>query len=327
MQNDNSSSGVFMRVIQSEFNRPLDLLAIGARGHIAAASSVFASSSFLGVQGDVKVWDLASGKLAFSRLINEGGLWSLAFTPDGDHLLVGTDTALHVLQVSTAERLFGLNLALSLPSFTVSATGRRLLVIERVNQTSRLACWDFADDPEFRRLWVDEHHEPLSYSNPAISRDGSRVAVAVRASFGPHDRSNEGIYVRDATDGKIQTSIRWDADDPVMELQFAADGSLLLVRSWGRIVKVVDAVSGHLKGELIHRGRAYITGMAVHPSGLLACSRNNGTVCFWNVEKRELVRVLDWKLGKLVSVAFSPDGCIGAAGTEDGQVIVWDMDE
>ena len=40
----------------------------------------------------------------------------------------------------------------------------------------------------------------------------------------------------------------------------------------------------------------------------------------------ELVRTLDWKLGKLVSVAFAPDGSIGAAGTEDGKIVVWDVD-
>ena len=66
--------------------------------------------------------------------------------------------------------------------------------------------------------------------------------------------------------------------------------------------------------------------MAVHPGGTVACSRNNGTVCLWDLENGELVRTLDWKLGKLVSVAFSPDGSVGAAGTEDGQVVVWDVD-
>jgi WD40 repeat protein len=67
--------------------------------------------------------------------------------------------------------------------------------------------------------------------------------------------------------------------------------------------------------------------MAVHPNGTVACSRTNGTVCLWDVERRQLLRTLDWKMGKLVSVAFSPDGTLGAAGTEDGKVVVWDVDE
>src|SRR5262249_10925806 len=107
----------------------------------------------------------------------------------------------------------------------------------------------------------------------------------------------------------------------------SADSSKLLARSASRSVKVFDVASGQPVGELVHPGRPYVTGMAVQPNGTVACSRTNGTVCFWNLEKRELVRTLDWKLGKLVSVAFSPDGTIGAAGTGSGQVVVWDVDE
>jgi WD40 repeat protein len=90
---------------------------------------------------------------------------------------------------------------------------------------------------------------------------------------------------------------------------------------------VFDAATGQPAGELVHPGRNYVTGMAVHPSGTVACSRTNGTVCLWDLARGELVRTLDWKLGKLVSVAFAPDGAVGAAGTEDGRVVVWDVDE
>ena len=34
-----------------------------------------------------------------------------------------------------------------------------------------------------------------------------------------------------------------------------------------------------------------------------------------------------WKLGPLRSVAYSPDGTVGAAGSDDGRIVVWDVDE
>jgi len=162
------------------------------------------------------------------------------------------------------------------------------------------------------------------FNCPAINPGCTRMAVAEHCSAG--NRVRNTVQIRDAEKGTVLVSVQFDASDPLEQIVFSADGTKLLARSSGRIVKVFDAITGQPAGELVHPGRPYVSGMAVHPNGTVACSRNNGTVCFWDLEKRELVRTLDWKLGKLMSVAFSPDGTIGAAGTEDGQVVVWDVD-
>ena len=41
---------------------------------------------------------------------------------------------------------------------------------------------------------------------------------------------------------------------------------------------------------------------------------------------REL-KSFKWGIGKLHSVAFSPDGTLGAAGGDKGQVALWDVDD
>jgi WD40 repeat protein len=33
-----------------------------------------------------------------------------------------------------------------------------------------------------------------------------------------------------------------------------------------------------------------------------------------------------WSVGALESVAYSPDGTLGAAGSADGRVVVWDVE-
>jgi WD40 repeat protein len=50
-------------------------------------------------------------------------------------------------------------------------------------------------------------------------------------------------------------------------------------------------------------------------------------VKFFDAETGELLRKFQWKLGPLRCVAFSPDGTLAAAGSEDGKIVVWDMDE
>src|SRR5262245_33350053 len=53
---------------------------------------------------------------------------------------------------------------------------------------------------------------------------------------------------------------------------------------------------------------------------------SDGLVRFWDAATGKQTRVFDWKIGKLSSAAFSPDGLTCAAGGENGQIVVWDVD-
>src|SRR5829696_4909629 len=71
-----------MRVLQAKTRRPLDLLAVGAGGRVAAASAAF------GVRGDVDVWDFAAGRDTTLEVAQQG-ITSLAYSADGARLFVG----------------------------------------------------------------------------------------------------------------------------------------------------------------------------------------------------------------------------------------------
>jgi WD40 repeat protein len=303
-----------MRILRSEFPRPLGLLAVGAGGHVAAACSAF------GVRGDVDVWELATGKLIPRQRDGLEPIISLAFTPDGQHLFRSESAGLCGRIIRSA--LAGqdedeLPSQCRNPEFTLSPNGTRLLVTSKFGPAGSVECWAI-NGSKCRQSWHDTRSAMRWLSAPAFSPDGSRCAM--------ENTQGAEVLVRDARDGKVLRTIPHDRTEPVEQLAFSADGSKLLARPHGRIVKLFDAATGEPAGELVQPGRPYVTGMAVHPNGTLACSRTNGTVCLWNVERRELIRTLDWKLGKLVSVAFSPDGTLGAAGTERGEVVVWDVD-
>ncbi|MBA4187293.1 MAG: hypothetical protein C0467_04660 [Planctomycetaceae bacterium] len=311
-----------MRVLQAKMKRPLDLLAIGAGGHITAACSLF------DVRGGVDVWEVATGKHVFTHTVGRE-VNSLTFTPDGNHFLVGGEAAIVVFDLGMGELPDEPQVQSQSPKISIAADGSRLLVAEEVDQNGRgrVICYAVGDPWAVTTVWSEN---PGSfggfylYDCPAISPDCMRMAVAEH--YATSNRVRNTVQMREAEKGIVLASIEFGGANPLLQLAFSADSAKLLARSSGRTVKVFDVATGQPAGELVHPGRPYVTGMAVHPNGTVACSRNNGTVCFWNLEKCELVRTLDWKLGKLVSVAFSPDGSIGAAGTEDGQVVVWDVD-
>jgi WD40 repeat protein len=70
-------------------------------------------------------------------------------------------------------------------------------------------------------------------------------------------------------------------------------------------------------------------GFAFHPAGRALAVIHGGPtlVKLYDLDTLKLRAKLNWKVGKLTCVAFSGDGLLAAAGTEDGRVVVWDVDE
>lgn len=308
-----------MRIIESAHPRSLNLLAVGPGGLVAAASSEF------GARVDVEVWDAASGTryLMYSALRRTPS----ALAVYTDKLLIGERLG-QLVAVVIATRM-------SVPAPPVRgggvaelcAHGERLLVVTQYGGATAggaIECCT-SPGPMYELTWIDGPHEWRSFGAPAFAPDGARAANAVGGS-GADGRPTQLISLRDAATGNVARVIPFDPASPVLQMAFTADGSKLAVRTDGRTVHLFDASTGAAAGELVHPGRPYVTAVAAHPGAFVACARTDGTVTFWDAEKRERVRTLDWKAGKLVSLAFAPDGALAAAGTEDGKVVVWDVD-
>jgi WD40 repeat protein len=73
--------------------------------------------------------------------------------------------------------------------------------------------------------------------------------------------------------------------------------------------------------------RIHFTGIAFHPSGkYLAATSNDETVKLYDTQTWEVTRTFTWKIGRMRSIAFSPDGTLAAAGSDSGKVVIWDVD-
>ncbi|MFO0796887.1 MAG: WD40 repeat domain-containing protein [Gemmataceae bacterium] len=70
-------------------------------------------------------------------------------------------------------------------------------------------------------------------------------------------------------------------------------------------------------------------GFAFHPAGRTLAVIHGGPtlVKLYDLDTLTLRTKLNWKVGKLTCVGYSPDGQLAAVGTEDGRVVVWDADE
>lgn len=70
-----------------------------------------------------------------------------------------------------------------------------------------------------------------------------------------------------------------------------------------------------------------VSDLAYSPDGrLLALGYHDGTVVLQNRATCMELQRYDWKIGRIASVAFAPDGMTVAAGGENGRGILWDVD-
>jgi hypothetical protein len=116
--------------------------------------------------------------------------------------------------------------------------------------------------------------------------------------------------------------------DEVNDWVLSPDGALAACR---RATKVhVYPLRADFKKPLAtlrNTNRKEFTAIAFHPGGkYLAATSNDETVKLYDCATWELAHTFTWKIGRMRSVCFSPDGALAAAGSDKGQVVVWDVD-
>jgi WD40 repeat protein len=113
----------------------------------------------------------------------------------------------------------------------------------------------------------------------------------------------------------------------IHQLAASADGRLLAALSGRKVLVWALAALESPPVTVSSTTRLALTGVAFHPSGkYLAVTGNDATVKLYDVRTWSLLQTFAWDVGRLRSVAFSPDGCLAAAGSDGGQIVVWDVD-
>jgi len=73
-------------------------------------------------------------------------------------------------------------------------------------------------------------------------------------------------------------------------------------------------------------GRTKPVAAAFHPGGKWLAVAAGTAVKVFDCATWKETRVLDWKIGKVKSLAFSSDGALAAAAGDSGKIVVWDAD-
>jgi WD40 repeat protein len=298
----NAETGVLVRTLPGH-SGPVYSVALSADGALLASGGAVTETT-----GEVRLWELPSGRPVQTVSVPHKWANSLAFTPDGSHLAVGTrDGYVELRDTRTGQLAATLRESeWSVPSVAFSPDGKTLAAAQW-DKVARL--WDVHS----RRL-VRTLGRPDLVNSVALSADGSLLASA---------STDQLVRLWDPATGELKRVLT-EEEGQGISVAFSPQGKLLASAGWGGYVRLWDAATGTSR-TLGNDGTA-VQRVAFSPNGaVLASTGNDGHVRVRDVRSGELRQTLAGPTKEVTAVAISPDSTLIAAASDDQNAYVWDL--
>ena len=297
----------------------------------------------------IKVWDLKSNRVIRTLLKQAGTPSHLAYAPDGSLLaVVLSDQDIQLWSMNTGKQVATLQGHSTEVSEIAFSPDSRLLASGSMDQTVKL--WNLESYKEITTF--RSHHGQVS--GLAFTPDGSRlvsgssdqtiklwdlenirrpgVIQAHLQRINSIDISPDGETLASCSrDGSIklwnlenaQPTTLWSGSPWIHDVAFSPDGRHLAAAFIDMNVKLWDLKTRELILTLPHSGQVY--DVAFSPTqDLLASSTYDRIANLWNLQNVQRKSLLAGHLGMVRNIAFSPDGCQLASGSQD--IFLWESD-
>jgi WD40 repeat protein len=281
--------------------------------------------------GTVRLWGAADHRpIGAPLLTGQGGVRTLAFSPDGKVLATGGATGawngdVRLWDVASRQQILGDLVGLQAPgsnSATVldvkySPDGK-MLAVASYDRTVRL--WDTTSGGLIAAM---EGHKG-AVSAVAFSPDGCTLASA----------GDDGVIViwDTATHERVGAPMDAGTTYIVSDVAFSPDATTLATADFDsndpnhRPVLFWNVASRQISGRIIEGTDADSDKIAYSPDGsTVATGAFNGVVRIWNAHDGALVQTLKCDRSQIYGLEFSPDGRNLAAGGQDRTLRVWDV--
>ncbi|UCD51231.1 MAG: serine/threonine protein kinase, partial [Phycisphaerales bacterium] len=260
-----------------------------------------------GYHSVVRVWDAATGELAYPPMVHGGVMSALAFSPDGSRIVSGGNTRIGLLWDAATGQSVGAALRQrgTVRAVAFSPDGTRVVT---GNENGEVLIWNLVRGKPAGR--------PVRHENEVVA-----------AAYGPQGlriltRTNDLIQVRQAkTDRPLGKAISHTGQFTFHT--FSPDGSRFMTQgAGGGRLQLWDIATGEPVGQTFHRWAMCV---AFSPDGSRILTGGQDNVArLWDAATLELLHEFQHHRKTVSGVAFSPDGSRFLTGSFDGTTQLWD---
>jgi len=241
--------------------------------------------------------------------IASGETVRVEFALGSTHLILNTHRGTVVVRELASKVEYPLTTPGYHQSFAVSH--RHGLVVTCSPSEQRVSAWRLKESGEPQHCW-DTHLQ--TWGHASVTGSGDLFVL-------PGDSIMNGLMFVEALTGALVEIVathqrgRW----------FSAPDDSFSVTVGFNTLHIKPANGDPLPP--IFDGNKQVTNIAFHPSGkYLAATSNDATVKLYDTTTWQVAKTFTWNIGRMRSIAFSPDGMLAAAGSDTGKVVVWDVD-